>query len=63
MKYILLILLLIVSCSKDMSYQCVCYPKQNPENYTKYKIKNSYSESKEYCESLTNSKQYCKLTE
>lgn len=53
--------MLLISCSKTEKFECVCYPNQSPEKYTKYVIQNSYSESKEYCGSLSDEKQKCYL--
>ncbi len=61
MRYIIFGIMLLISCSKTEKFECVCYPNQSPEKYTKYVIQNSYSESKEYCESLSNEKQKCYL--
>ncbi len=61
MKYFL-ILILLFSCSKNQSYTCVCYNKQNPENYSKYGINNTYEEATTYCDLMSNSNQNCNIS-
>ena len=58
----ILIILLLVACTKTEKYECVCYSSQTPENYKKYIIQNSYPESKKYCDTLSNNNQKCHLT-
>lgn len=63
MKYFLIVVVVLLSCTKNKSYTCVCYNKQVPENYTKYKVNNTYEEAKMYCNLMSNSQQNCKLSE
>lgn len=61
-KYIIL-LILFYSCERRGIYECVCYPKTNPSNYTKYVVKNTHSQAYNNCKLLSDTKQNCSLTE
>ena len=61
-RFVLLVILLI-SCEKRGIYECVCYQTSNPSNYTKYVVKNTYTESYNNCKLLSNEKQTCWITE
>jgi hypothetical protein len=58
----ILIILLLLSCTKAEKFECVCYSNQSPEQYQKYNIQNSYAESKKYCDTLSNTNQKCYLS-
>jgi hypothetical protein len=63
MKHILILIVVLFSCTKNKSYTCVCYNKQVPENYIKYKVNNTYEEANTYCNLMSNSQQKCYLSE
>jgi hypothetical protein len=62
MKYYLILLIFICSCTKNQEYTCVCHNNQIPESYQKYVIDNNLEEATANCNIMTNSNQTCKIS-
>ena len=61
--YLLISMLIFISCQKQGTYECVCYSNENPNNYIKQNVTNSEANAYTYCKLLSNSVQNCFITE
>jgi hypothetical protein len=61
--YIMISIIIFMSCQKEGTYECVCYPYSDPNDYVKYTVQNYKSNAYTYCKMLSNDNQNCFITE